>query len=685
MSEMFKRILLLVLAFLFAGTCFGTKNEQTETYCYLFSSSLVFASPKDGYKQSNSGLMEMVLTPCKDEKMAYVFALKAKLAVGNGIVQGEASSPAVAVVRDPENRRIVGGQDGQKTLAFAANSAMSQIKHKIITDNRWRQVGLRLSHRDFYPERINFAVKYQLVKSRQLGECVLGIAESSPYICRLPDSGRLITGVFKTVVLGSHGLHKLYLKNACFTARLAGEQITTKETYWLMDSSSKEPVDLSDIRSVMDKALSITYLSEKENVKTNNSPPEWSVHALAVREFMDIAAGAALEGRPNIVVIASIAGIMAVDALAGVGTELLSAASENVFGYKTPVWAGLTNYAGQGGGWLMAQGYSSLTGNQLTDEQVGNWMKIGGGAGDVAGLFIPTGAGIKLISKGGKWTWTAIKVADDADEVLRLGRYVLNKKTADTIGRLTNLYKKLKSTYDAGTKIQNLTGGIAGGVLLTGKMTGEPIRKLQFDSSNNEFIVNGNVKFSTLLTKWEIICLLSEVAKGDRVGVSMAGKIAGGVCEDTPVYRSLKKYDQYLGNIIYGRLQSIPKTGCPVIIGIKPSDPSLFLDNLCVCFWVQAKLKITKENIDEKIKHMACFLTVKQHETHRDNWELSLGDAVPVLCRSNFRHLQQHSEFYKKSQIGHKVVNYARTAAFARGLKNAGFDLVTIAEKLAWK
>jgi formylglycine-generating enzyme required for sulfatase activity len=205
-----------------------------------------------------------------------------------------------------------------------------------------------------------------------------------------------------------------------------------------------EPLSLAGLDEEFTRYFESLDLNTAEpDIASDAALPQWAMHSLAVRDTVDLVASAAIEGKPNFAICATVGMVLLVDSAVSTGTTLLHEAG--VIDWK---WRGIPNYAGRGVGLAAAKGWEQATGTEVDEEK---WKEIGGVGADIALLFIPDralGAGLKIgsggikVLKGQQLAGKSLRISKYGLDLVNAGRGWHNSvKTAEAVKSLTKVVK----------------------------------------------------------------------------------------------------------------------------------------------------------------------------------------------------------------------------------------------------
>lgn len=395
----------------------GTAKPDTLNYEVL---ATVEYTGHGRYSQQSSAVMTVDKRSSESGEVGYVYSMVTDTTGDGGKTVGEVTLPAATIIRDPATERIVGGMRLLKNLGIVANEALEQISKKLPLDGTTLTRKFTFDVPKEFPGDISYQLKARRQKLESGRNIVAVLAVSSPFEYGIPESSTRVKGRHRVLCLLSADMNDvLYLCNN-FTVTApekdrVGELRIEGLMYQLQDA---KPISLAGLDTEFTRYFErLDLAGTVDDATSDTGLPRWAVHSLAVRDSVDIVAGAAIEGRPNFAVCATVGLALLLDSAASTTTALLHEADVIDWEYK-----GVTNYAGQGYGLMFAQGFEKVSGRDVDQQK---WMDIGGVTGDLAALLIPQqvlGSGVKVGTGGVK----IIKGSTLAGKSLRVGKHGLD-------------------------------------------------------------------------------------------------------------------------------------------------------------------------------------------------------------------------------------------------------------------
>lgn len=693
--ESFLLSLMLLAAFAMLPEA-RAKDGDPEVFSYISCGTCEY-NGKTNFRVQNAGQIDVMRQKVAGDDFSYTFMTRTKMMVGDNQQNAEVESPPFVVARDKANSRLTGGLDCLQDFGTVGNEALSLTKSRVITDNKWRHYELPMGTTKFYPSTPGVSVKYQYVKSKTLGHCIITTAATDFFVCEVPEEKRYVSGLFKVVMISDPTMRNMYYRCSGFEARCGDEQINAKDNFWMASNTTGEPVDISDIRNVLDAELASIYMPDKGILKTDALLPRWAVHSLSVKRYMDTVTGAVIEGQPNFAIMATIAAVLLVDSAVSLGSEVLAWGVKKTTGKDIPTYPGIPNLIGQGIGWGGSKIYEKTTGEKADTEK---WKKVGGDVTDILSMFLPSGVakkGVQLVGKG-------VKIIDSATDALRIGKKALSHKAVELIGKFFNWKTGIQKILDYGPKITDLwsgggsqgsgpggqggsgsgTTGPPGGITFEGGTGTLKVSNVSFVPESNKFVINDNISYKNPLTADEMAAVMRHVAKDEKFGVSLGGRIDG-ESNDPAVRKLFETCDRFLGNVIFGRADKIPD-GCS-------ADPKAKLETvspakrgtICVHFIFDVPVtlagnQLARSGASIKIEFLPNDPEKAKSGVYAHADKSVMDKAALEVYEKNKASFDE--AYYISQPAVAKVADYAEAVAFARLLRKNGIDLNSTASKL---
>ncbi|MDD3118935.1 MAG: hypothetical protein PHQ27_07145, partial [Victivallales bacterium] len=667
---------------------------------YISCGTFEYSGAVHNFRVQNAGIIDIARQQLPSGEYGYAITGNTALTIGDNQAAAAIESPPLLLLRDARNRALIGGFDCLKEFGTVADRALTQSSAKIIADNRRRHYEVAMDTTAYYPSRPGFTVKYTAVTSKTLGSCLLVTAVSDFFVCAIPGEKKPLTGIYKQVMLCDPGMYNLYFRCSGYEARMGDEQVNVKDNFWLGDSKTGEPVDLTDVRSELDRELASIYMPDKGKLETDSTPPPWAVHALSVKRYLDVTCGAVVEGQPNIAVIMAVGGFLLIDSAVSTGSELLASGIKKLTGRDIYVYPGATNYLGQGIGWGGATVYETVTGNKA---DTAGWKSIGGDLADIAAMFLSPGAAAKGFKAAGKGLRWGVKLVDARkyDKIIRIGKYAMSFATAEKLGKAFNLksgIQKIMKGWNAwwgtgGAAPGNSGGyggsdafrsGVPGGLLFAMDDDELKITTAVWQASRRQVLFNGKLAYTPLVSPEEMAIILRFVAARDGFGFSLAAKIKGQIGKDQPFYRTMSVCDHYLGNIVFGRLDRLPD-GCKPAPDYVPAPlPDEDPGAVCAIFRFRYHFETEGNNYQCRgISLTAAAIPYVREETGKPGkYEYTAATTEydrELLAAYQHNAAQFDAKYYLQQPVVTKVTALGEAAMIALKLKQNGVDIDKLA------
>jgi Mg-chelatase subunit ChlD len=402
-----------------------TSPVAVETISYEVLDTVEYAGTGTFWCQTTGTLLVRKLPlPSGEISYTYCFSADTDIRPGEDGPLARITFPPVSIHRDPASERLVGGDRVLKNLGIVANAGLGQIRVPTKSGEATQIRVFQFKVPSQFPARLSYAVTAQTQKLTAQGDVIAVLAVSEPFGYLAPPDGLPVTGRHRVLcVLDADMDDVLYLCSS-FTATADWEGLSgnLRIESLMYQLRGNRPISLEGMEDYFAKYFRRLDLAEgMPTPRSNMALPLWAMHSLAVRDAVDLVAGAAIEGEPNFVIMATIGLVLLVDSGVSAATTLLHEAG--VIDWQ---WDGIPNYIGQGIGLTAAKGYEGLTGTDVDEDM---WQDIGGLGGDVASLFIPADTletGLELTVKGGKHLYVGaqlVKGTGVAGKTLRISRH----------------------------------------------------------------------------------------------------------------------------------------------------------------------------------------------------------------------------------------------------------------------
>jgi hypothetical protein len=224
-------------------------------------------------------------------------------------------------------------------------------------------------------------------------------------------------------------------------------------------------------------------------------------------------------------------------------------------------------------------------------------------------------------------------------------------------------------------------GTIPGGVTLEGAALGLPrVETIHYDVKRNEFLLNGDLRYSSPVSRRETEEILSSIDRDRRLGVAVGRKSAvyGALPQESPVAGALKFADAYLGVIVFGRDQWM--AGHELAEGYSPKKDAEGNYPIAAHFIFKnyqfeargRELNLARWQIDATLVPLA---RKESNGTYSPDLSTLKENDVPEAFEANLQHVLAHAEHYTAHEKIKDAAAYGEVASFARALKQQGIDL----------
>ncbi len=399
MVRRFLRHFVLGVVAVSTASCGQGEEWQDSTYRALSTFEYVAPSGESFFAQA-TGTIVVSRTARDADRTFYSYGLASEVGLAGGRVGAELESPPFVMQCDPSAARFVGSDPVLEQIGLLGNRCLDQVKSKIHLDGRKRECSFHFTVNRLFPENLIYELTGVEKQSDVLGGLAVVFARSAPFGLRGVPGVRceyrlvLVLDREKDRLLfqASHFEIRTQEKpgNAC---RKPGVEIETL----MVACDGEEPVDLRSLGSVLDAA----HLGSRVGL-SNYAPPDrcsigpnrLMLHASAVRDMAELSACAAVAGRPNFAMAATVGLALLVDS--GVSTATRLAHEAGLIDWK---WKGLPNYIGRGVG-LGAARIVRAVSRRAAEAEEELWRKIGGLGPAAAALFVPGEMGAQIGSGG---------------------------------------------------------------------------------------------------------------------------------------------------------------------------------------------------------------------------------------------------------------------------------------------
>lgn len=709
MKHLFRLILLSVTVLAALNLCAESKRELLP---YLMTGITEY-SGENPFRTQSVGLM----TVLREQEAAggdwnYTISYKTILTAGNNQGSVEFKPGPLMVSCGPDRRRMVGGMDFLREFGMLSNNAMDKVGRPDYTGSRRVKVPMNLS--EFLPASPTFKVTYKSATSKTLGKCLVVSAVSDMFSCKIPDSDGFLTGTYRVLIIADPQMNDLYFRFCSFTSSHNSEKMNTTDQFWITDSNAK-PVDMADLIPIIE-SMGKTFPSSLEKFPDSvGVPPQpWIVHAMTVRKYMDTIAGAAIEGKPNFIELATVGSVLAIDAVISLSTKMVAYGVERTTGYNLPVWNGLPSFFGDKVGLAAATGINAATGKNTVN--VESWRTTGGDLASIAMIpFAFTNPGkamdaFQLINKIPK----GVIVAENVILQINYGGKIvqMTDKMATAVGIIDG-GNSLREAYNNQVKIwnpQGATGGAApgggppgsgppgGGTSGGGQYVGgiksstvaggfsfvpgnyPAISTAIYNPRDNSCLINNQFTYRIPVAPSAFKYICQSVANNHGFGYSLAGSVREHYAGLDNIGMALNISDRFLGSVVFGNSAGIP-AGCSPAASYR-SHPEALQQAFPYCFNVNFvyRFDIGKD----KVLHadgtaQIGFVPAEPEKARQDIWEpdhaAQKSGYIPAGLEANGRHLAAEWQYYAKTPPVSAVMRYGESAAFCLMLQKNGINL----------
>jgi hypothetical protein len=229
-------------------------------------------------------------------------------------------------------------------------------------------------------------------------------------------------------------------------------------------------------------------------------------------------------------------------------------------------------------------------------------------------------------------------------------------------------------------------GGIPGGVVLEGVPTGlGRIDRVDYDPKFNAVAVDDRAVYFAKVPPRTLAVMCRAIAQDERVGVSLGRKhiVYGAVPPESDLAVDLKLADHFLGDIVFAGGDWTSGYRFPNGFRPRPNEGdgghvAVFFNFNGFQFAIEhEEVRLTAASFDVRL----VPLTEQSDESgaHQPDLDAVARGRVSHQYEANARHVAENIGSYRREQIISRMFAYGETAAFVRGLKQAGVDLRTLA------
>lgn len=434
--------------------------QSVEDLAYLVGGTVEYRG-RGEFAVQTAGVLGIRKEKVGKEEVRYDYVLSSEVSPDAG-EYGEILMPPFSMIRNPSTERFVGSSPMLRSMGLLSNDALDQMKQRVPLDGRptMRTASFPGATSGF-PRTLTYEITARRVRLR-VGDAIVMRAISKPFFYRCPGTETPVEATHRVLTVMDATMDNLYFQLGTFESCLRGRR---EEGVLCVEScmhylEGNAPMPLNDLGEEFNRDVSMLALSASPFIrKSDTYLPPWAMHSLAVHDEAALVAGAAMEGRPNFAITATIGLALLVDSGVSAGTTLLHEAG--VIDWK---WDGVFNYAGQGAGLAVAGGYEAATGKDVDNKL---FQDIGGVAGDVAGMvFCASKAGTKILEKGAVFSIKggAIGVKSTKNAISLSGKALRFSKNGVKIVDSGKGWINSGSIAKHLGRIGNVFGGIGGGV-----------------------------------------------------------------------------------------------------------------------------------------------------------------------------------------------------------------------------
>lgn len=704
MKHLFRLLLLSVTALAAFNLCAESKRELLP---YLMTGITEY-SGENPFRTQSVGLMTVLREQeANGGDWNYTISYKTVLTAGNNQGSVEFKPGPLMVSCGPDRRRMVGGMDFLREFGMLSNNAMDKVGRPDYTGSRRVKVPMNLS--EFLPASPTFKVTYKSATSKTLGPCLIVSAVSDMFSCKIPDSDGFLTGTYRVLIIADPQMNDLYFRFCSFNSSHNSEKMNTTDQFWITDSDAK-PVDMADLIPIIE-SMGKTFPSSLEKFPDSAGvPPQpWIVHAMTVRKYMDTIAGAAIEGKPNFIELATVGSILAIDAVISLGNKMVAYGVERATGYQLPVWGGIPSFVGDKLGWAAAAGVNAATGKNTAN--VDNWRTTGGDLASLAMIpfaFTNPGKAMDAFQLINKLPAGAAAATNVILQINRGGKII---QMTELQGKIINVLDGAKAIYEAVNnqiKIWN-PQATAGGAAPGGGPTGSSppgggqyvggiksssvaggfsfvpgnypaISTAIYNPRDNSCLINNQFTYRIPVEPSAFKYICQSVANNHGFGYSLAGSVREHYSALDNIGMALNISDRFLGSVVFGNADGIP-AGCSPAASYR-SHPDALQQAFPYCFNVNFvyRFDIGKDKmLYADGTAQIGFVQAEPEKARQGIWEpddvAQKSGNIPAGLEANGRHLAEEWQYYAKTPPVSAVMRYGESAAFCLMLQKNGINL----------
>jgi len=280
--------------------------DRNATISYEVLNTVEYSGHAGRFSQQASGIMTVRKNPLVSGDVAYSYAFVADVTADGGRTVGEISSPVMSIFRDPKSDHIVGGSQLLKNLGLVANAALDQVKGQLEPDSTTLTRSFQFNVPDEFPENMSYKIAAKKQNLDDKGEAVAVLALSEPFEYVVPGSSLRVSARHNVLCLLDSTMDKVFYQCSNFTATAPeGDKLSIESLMY--ELTDNKPISLNSLGQGFDGYFRQLELSEDlSQEETDTGLPLWAMHSLAVRDHADLVAGAAIEGKPNFAICATV-------------------------------------------------------------------------------------------------------------------------------------------------------------------------------------------------------------------------------------------------------------------------------------------------------------------------------------------------------------------------------------------
>ena len=400
-----------------------TRTEEAracETRIYEVLNTVQYRGESGRFSSQAAGTLAVQKEALRTGNVAYTYAFTADVSGHEEKANGELRFPPVTVVRDPRTERFVGGHPVMKQMGFVANLALDQVEGKLRAGAGSQTRSFSFAVPSAFPGEVTYQVRARR-ETLDAGASIAALAVSEPFMYAAPGEDGRISARHRVLCVLDAAMDEVLYQCSSFTATASTR--TSKGTLriesLMVRTEDGEAVALDRLdKDFSEDFRSLDLAEEPVDLRSETALPTWAMHSVAVRDAAGLVAAAAIEGKPNFAITATVGLVLLADAGVSAATGLLQEAG--VIDWE---WDGIPNYAGQGVGLVAARAYEEAFDEEVDEEA---WKRGFGIAGDMATLFIPTralAAGATFAVKGGRVGLKTVKGVSLAGKSLRVSKH----------------------------------------------------------------------------------------------------------------------------------------------------------------------------------------------------------------------------------------------------------------------